>query len=85
MQFIVMLLASGLLIMPAFAGVYLLLSPMEQIGAQYMNYRHRRSSFAPLKDEHFGNIKRKVMVFKCVGFAMVVFSVTAGVLLVEML
>jgi len=78
MHFILMILLSGLLIVPAFAGIYLLLMPMELIGAQYMNYRHRRSSFSPLKDEHFGNMRRKVIVLKFGGFFMVGFSVCLG-------
>ena len=85
MEFIISIILTSALCLPAFTGLYILLVPVDQLGANYMNMRHRISSFAPLKDEHFGNIRRKVLIGKFFGMLLLAISACTAYLIIAAL
>lgn len=69
--------ASILIILPAFLGVYLLASSSDQLTVRYQNYMLAKT-MKPLKDEDFKNIKKIIFGLKMLGLILLVGSLAIG-------
>ena len=82
--FLISLLLAGVIVVPIAAGLYLLCIPSHRLGVAYMNLRHRQSSFAPLKDEHFSSLPRILVGFKLLGMVLLMTGLAGIYLAVRM-
>ena len=58
---------------PGFIGAYLVFAPYDSLVVRYQNYRLARTH-KPLKDEHFPDIKTKVLKLKVTGSILAIGS-----------
>ena len=78
------LMVSAVIVLPACIGSYLVFSPSDKIGVQYMDFMHRRA-FQPLKDEDFSYLKKMVFGLKFGGVLLLVASTSLTLFLIERL
>lgn len=77
-SFILSLFLAVAVVLPVSLGVFLLTVPSHRLAAQYMDMRHRWSSFAPLKDEHFRYVPRLVAFLKGTAFLLIALGAAAA-------
>lgn len=70
--------ASILIVLPAFLGMYLLVSSTDQLAVRYQNFMLART-MKPLKDEDFKHITWVIYGLKVLGLLLLVCSIVLGI------